>query len=224
MKKQIIGIVLFVLSIISVFLSSFVIQLVGQDSFFDSMGTWRYSWIAFLFLPIPIATFIYGIILRKKVHVMIDIIIGIITSLLCLVIGCTTFVDRVDVSASFLLDAQNVTNISFPKNVKAMSSYEISGGRKGIAKILDSNEEKEFVNSMASDKWEDKCPMSARVVLPHTTLSQTEKTYEKYCLYLLPSGVFNPEKIEHGNYSVYYIAYDSSIHKLFVFDKYSIEI
>ena len=222
-KYQIIGICLFVTTIASLYIGMLIINFLSDTSFFGTLALTHYIWIIWLFTPIPVSTFVFGVIFRKKVHVMIDIIGGAIVFFMMLGIGCLFFIDYKDTSGSFLIDVQNTTNISFPTKVKAMSSYEV-GGRRGIAKILDHDQEEEFKNNMTSDKWEEKCPINARVFLPSYVVNETEKAYEKYCLYLLPADAYNPEIIESGKYSVCYIAYNSSLHKLFVFDKYSIEI
>lgn len=223
-KYQIIGIILFVLSIASVFIAAYIPQGVGEVSFFGSMGANCYMWISWLFLPIPIAAFIFGLVFRKKVHVMVDIIGGMVVFSILLFFGCVTLINPVDSSGSFIQDAQNTTNIVMPADVKAMSQKSSQGGRIGIAKLLNHNEEETFKSNMSSDYWEDKYPINAKALLPSSITYQTEKEYEKYCLYILPSKTFNPQTIEHGKYDVCYIAYNSNLHKLYIFDNYSVEI
>lgn len=84
-----ISIILFALSLISL-PAAFIVakRMCGIDSLLiDNI------WVSFLFLPIPVASLIYGIVLSKKgSKYKINIVIGIIFSLLLCVFGLFSFV------------------------------------------------------------------------------------------------------------------------------------
>ena len=213
-KPKMISIILFVISIAIVPIAFSVSLIIGEVDIFGLAGM-SFLWISFLFLPIPLISVLFGF--SKKIKK--NIFVGFVTTFVISAMGICSLALKVDRSGSFLKHADEITYISLPSDVKAMS-YMSDNGRKGNAKILNYSEEQIFVEQLLdSSEWTSDLPPASIGLLPTNIVIETNN-FDMYCVFLTKTRQFNPTVIKTNSTDIVFIAYRKSQHRLFVFDCY----
>lgn len=145
-KKVIIGRILFWMTIISLLFSFVLVTIIGEPEIFSITGIVRYSWIMLLFIPVGVASIIYGFILRKHNRKYIkNFIVAFICIPLLIIFGTFRFNFRniVYYDNSNIIEVEKTGNYNFPEHLKittqVFQEYKITR-----AKITDSNEKLNF--------------------------------------------------------------------------------
>lgn len=200
---------LFILSIVSLFLSLIIIAILVANSplpdFPLSMS--EYMWIFYLFLPISIISIILGIIyLKKGYRCKKNIIGGIIITLLLSIYGSFYFVFGAKISHdyNYLKDLEILTNIDFPDKGYISIEYYDQGIYDSFAMVKVYQDEKiKFEESIKdNDNWKTNTSFIPSNVIDIYTLTLT-KNYDYFIVY----------NIDNKNYNTFdgkfiYIAYD----------------
>ncbi len=155
--------ILLIASLLSPFLALYV-QSVFQDS--SSLMSFDYMWVFFLFTPIPIASIVFGFILKSKGYVYLkNVVIGIILTVMLCVYGCFGFIfeDAISNDEAAITYVEEMVNIDIPEH-KNVATRDWTGSTQegqsdcyiyNISDIeFDEENAKTFENQMKSDsKW-----------------------------------------------------------------------
>lgn len=172
-----------ILSIASILAAIIVVFIVGECVAFGLGGFCSEAWICYLFLIMPIATIIFGIVMEKNgFFAKRDIISGAVCSavLICFALIPPSLA-HVDYSCGFCFTyVMNMPNYPNFKDYKAMS-YSCYGGLCGEM-IMYNQEDVESFKTAISKKgeiWQDNMPDSVSDALPHIVISKM-KNFDMY--------------------------------------------
>lgn len=120
----------------------------------------EHMWKFFLFLPIPIASLVLGIIFRiYKYKCNMNIIFGCIISFLLFIFGNFTFIFSSEISheASVLNEISNLIDFEFPKSeyISSMNEYIENSDSLIMVKFNDEEENKLLENINNNQYWKD---------------------------------------------------------------------
>ena len=180
-------IVLFVLTIISIWASMFLILLTPQKENVPLPLTFNYTYVAYYLLPIPVLSIILGIIYRiKGLKCTKNIIAGIIVTGIILLEGSVSFLINDEI------DYKNITTY-----------------RDVIGITLPSQGEKAFFEELQNSKnWLTKKEISTNIenlLTPATCESVNQECY--YSIYIKELNTHNTLPVQNGVYHIYAMTY-----------------
>lgn len=187
-----------------------------EGLYYKILKIWRF----FLFLPITIASVIFGIYYRKKNYkVKKNIIIGIIFSFLLIVFGSMYFVGLNNYSRDigYLKKIENTVDFTFPSRTDILTFkwtiepplYDNDNYYKyiSIVRFKDEEEISEFINRMStSTKWKDNLSSSFKNFIPINFYLET-KDYDYFMIYCIEKEEYN-EVYSESNLNYIYMAYN----------------
>lgn len=223
-KEEFFGDILFLLTLISPFVSLVIIAIFGEPEIFSALGMTRYIWIMLLFIPIGVLSILIGLKLKKdKQEYKKNIIVAVIVLPLLAIFGSYRFIDSsISYDTDNIITIENKMNIELPREIKIATSkrdsYDIS-----YVKITDDKSKEKFEQEIKNNQlWEDELDFYIKSVLPYEIQIQSDN-FEYFIFYNVTTGQYNDSNFAKGNYKVMFIAYDCDLQKLVILDNYEIK-
>lgn len=223
-KEEVLGDILFLLTLFSPFASLVVTSIFGETEIFSAPGMIRYTWIMLLFIPIGVLSILIGLKLKKgKQEYKKNIIVAVIILPILVIFGSYRFiVTNISYDADNIITIENKMNIELPKEIKIATSkwnsYDIS-----YVKITDDKSKEKFEQEIKNSQlWEDELDFYIKSVLPYEVQIQLDN-FEYFIFYNVTTGQYNDSNFAKGNYRVMFIAYDCDLQKLVILDNYEIK-
>ena len=223
-KEEFFGDILFLLTLISPFISLVIISIFGEPEIFSALGMTRYIWIMLLFIPIGVLSILIGLKLKKdKQEYKKNIIVAVIVLPLLAIFGSYRFIDsNISYDTDNIITIENKMNIELPREIKIATSkrdsYDIS-----YVKITDDKSKEKFEQEIKNSQlWEDELDFYIKSVLPYEIQIQSDN-FEYFIFYNVTTGQYNDSNFAKGNYKVMFIAYDCDLQKLVILDNYEIK-
>ena len=216
-------IVLFVLTIISIWASMFLILLTPQKENVPLPLTFNYTYVAYYLLPIPVLSIILGIIYRiKGLKCTKNIIAGIIVTGIILLEGSVSFLINDEIDYKNITTYRDVIGITLPSQGKYYKinwdeSYLLNHKSNYII-FTNPKEEKAFFEELQNSKnWLTKKEISTNIenlLTPATCESVNQECY--YSIYIKELNTHNTLPVQNGVYHIYAMTYSR--------DKYYLDI
>lgn len=207
-------IVLFVLTIISIWASMFLILLTPQKENVPLPLTFNYTYVAYYLLPIPVLSIILGIIYRiKGLKCAKNIIAGIIVTGIILSEGSVSFLINDEIDYKNITTYQDVIGINLPSQGKYYKinwdeSYLLNHKSNYII-FTNPKEEKTFFEELQNSKnWLTKKEISTNIenlLTPATCESVNQECY--YSIYIKELNTHNTLPVQNGVYHIYAMTY-----------------
>ena len=207
-------IVLFVLTIISIWASMFLILLTPQKENVPLPLTFNYTYVAYYLLPIPVLSIILGIIYRiKGLKCTKNIIAGIIVTGIILLEGSVSFLTNDEIDYKNITTYQDVIGITLPSQGKYYKinwdeSYLLNHKSNYII-FTNPKEEKAFFEELQNSKnWLTKKEISTNIenlLTPATCESVNQECY--YSIYIKELNTHNTLPVQNGVYHIYAMTY-----------------
>ena len=213
-KEEFFGDILFLLTLISPFVSLVIISIFGEPEIFSALGMTRYIWIMLLFIPIGVLSILIGLKLKKgKQEYKKNIIVAVIVLPLLAIFGSYRFID-----SNISYDTDIIITLITLSKYKLVSLVTINGEEVGYVESKEKFEQ-EIKNSQL---WEDELDFYIKSVLPYEIQIQSDN-FEYFIFYNVTTGQYNDSNFAKGNYKVMFIAYDCDLQKLVILDNYEIK-
>jgi hypothetical protein len=215
-KWRVMSIILFVASLLSILGALVLVNTVSTVNglFIENM------WMFFLFVPIPIASIVFGYYLKKKEYkYKKNVIVGFIMAVLLLIYGSFSFVfaDVYSHSDEPILKAEQTLNIDIPTHVRINTQEweqrTQSASREYIYYVSDIYFEdyavENFEKDIANDsRWINKIPSG---IIGITSVF-CDVQDDGYCIiYNKDTGEFNTLPSESGEYNFINLIYNADI-------------
>ena len=207
-------IVLFVLTIISIWASMFLILLTPQKENVPLPLTFNYTYVAYYLLPIPVLSIILGIIYRiKGLKCAKNIIAGIIVTGIILLEGSVSFLINDEIDYKNITTYRDVIGITLPSQGKYYKinwdeSYLLNHKSNYII-FTNPKEEKAFFEELQNSKnWLTKKEISTNIenlLTPATCESVNQECY--YSIYIKELNTHNTLPVQNGVYHIYAMTY-----------------
>ena len=207
-------IVLFVLTIISIWASMLLILLTTQKENVPLPLTFNYTYVAYYLLPIPVLSIILGIIYRiKGLKCTKNIIAGIIVTGIILLEGSVSFLINDEIDYKHITTYQDVIGITLPSQGKYYKinwdeSYLLNHKSNYII-FTNPKEEKAFFEELQnSENWLTKKEISTNIenlLTPATCESVNQECY--YSIYIKELNTHNTLPVQNGVYHIYAMTY-----------------
>ena len=207
-------IVLFVLTIISIWASMFLILLTPQKENVPLPLTFNYTYVAYYLLPIPVLSIILGIIYRiKGLKCTKNIIAGIIVTGIILLEGSVSFLINDEIDYKNITTYRDVIGITLPSQGKYYKinwdeSYLLNHKSNYII-FTNPKEEKAFFEELQNSKnWLTKKEISTNIenlLTPATCESVNQECY--YSIYIKELNTHNTLPVQNGVYQIYAMTY-----------------
>lgn len=207
-------IVLFVLTIISIWASMFLILLTPQKENVPLPLTFNYTYVAYYLLPIPVLSIILGIIYRiKGLKYTKNIIAGIIVTGIILLEGSVSFLINDEIDYKNITTYRDVIGITLPSQGKYYKinwdeSYLLNHKSNYII-FTNPKEEKAFFEELQNSKnWLTKKEISTNIenlLTPATCESVNQECY--YSIYIKELNTHNTLPVQNGVYHIYAMTY-----------------
>ena len=207
-------IVLFVLTIISIWASMFLILLTPQKENVPLPLTFNYTYVAYYLLPIPVLSIILGIIYRiKGLKCTKNIIAGIIVTGIILLEGSVSFLTNDEIDYKNITTYRDAIGITLPSQGKYYKinwdeSYLLNHKSNYII-FTNPKEEKAFFEELQNSKnWLTKKEISTNIenlLTPATCESVNQECY--YSIYIKELNTHNTLPVQNGVYHIYAMTY-----------------
>ena len=207
-------IVLFVLTIISIWASMFLILLTPQKENVPLPLTFNYTYVAYYLLPIPELSIILGIIYRiKGLKCTKNIIAGIIVTGIILLEGSVSFLINDEIDYKNITTYRDAIGITLPSQGKYYKinwdeSYLLNHKSNYII-FTNPKEEKAFFEELQNSKnWLTKKEISTNIenlLTPATCESVNQECY--YSIYIKELNTHNTLPVQNGVYHIYAMTY-----------------
>lgn len=224
--SKIVSIVLFVASIASVFGAMGVMTILDET---NSLLT-ENMWVFFLFTPIPIASLIFGIFVKKDgCRYKKNIVIGIIMTALLCIYGSFTFIfgDMYSHNDEPIINAEELLNINIPEHTQ-INTQDWGGAqmasRGNIAYssdvYFDDGTVENFEKRLSlSTKWIEEISTN---LIGITSGFCDYQTYDYFIIYNINTGEYNSLPRSDGTYRFLNLLYDVDSNKMMIVE-YEIE-
>ena len=207
-------IVLFVLTIISIWASMLLILLTTQKENVPLPLTFNYTYVAYYLLPIPVLSIILGIIYRiKGLKCTKNIIAGIIVTGIILLEGSVSFLINDEIDYKNITTYRDAIGITLPSQGKYYKinwdeSYLLNHKSNYII-FTNPKEEKAFFEELQnSENWLTKKEISTNIenlLTPATCESVNQECY--YSIYIKELNTHNTLPVQNGVYHIYAMTY-----------------
>lgn len=216
-----IGTLFLVLSIVAVPVSFGIAAFVGEFWIFtNGAGALRYSWIMWLFIPVPLVSVVMGILLHIKGKRRLSLyIVPSIAACVLFLFGSYFFIYTVTGAFSFdtkvVAEIEQRVNVDLPDDVKVSTNIGNYYTETNI-KILDEDQKNSFIASMESGQsWMKKLPTSIKNSLP-MTVGVGLGVYEYFMFYNETTGEYNVAPTVNGEYNCIIMAFDMDTGRLYL--------
>lgn len=222
-KIYIVSILLIILSILSLFFGLISVAFpfrnyatAYEGLYYSLSRIWRF----FLFLPITIASIIFGLNYRKKGYkVITNIVIGVIFSFLLIGFGSMHFLGLRNYSRdiSYLREIENKVGFTFPSQANILTSDWTKGIQKSyddnyykyesVVRFTDEEEISELVKQLSTSTiWINELDNNMINFISQLYYIET-KNYDFFMLYCIETGEYNIVNNE-ANLNYIYMAYN----------------
>lgn len=216
--NKIIGIILLILSIVSLHFFFMVAWGVSESSIYGIGALIQYSWIIYFAAIIAILSMLFALLARKKGYkYKKNVIVSSIIIPISLIFGSYRFLfaDEYDYTNQIIINVNQKTGLSIPDNDKVVTEirkeYLLGNGQ-----IV--TDKKAFENTLNTD-WNTSLSASINNVLPHEVSVQMT-LFDHYLFYDCVSNAFTEISIQEEGHSSVFIAYNTSNGKLMLLDNY----
>ena len=194
---------LFVLSILSIFAAAYISGLL-DTKFPESMK------LFFFFLPIPIASIVFGIYLKRKCRpCKKNILTGVIAALLLCLFGSFAFIfsDYYSHSDEPILNAEQMLQIDIPEPLRINTLYFQNSDFCYSTVYFSPRDTEEFENRLKNDsKWLSERPTELTAI---SSAYINDSAADYYLIYNADTNEFNRLPDESGTYRFINIIYDT---------------
>lgn len=223
---KILLIILFIATILMVWGSLYVVQLLLEINKVPISLFFSYMWGALLCLPIPILSIILGIIFKKKgLKSTKNIVAGIIVSLILLGEASFSFVFNFDTDYNEVHKYDDIIGVDLPNDGKfskvAWDNSYLLEHTSNYAIFSNENEASEFYNSIKNNElWflKDSINTGLGNLLPSSLMCESVKDECYYLIYNDDLEEYNLVPDETGKYHIYAMMYDPDIQTLTIED------
>ena len=213
-KLKIISILLFVLSICTIWGALISVAILSgiNQAMTENM------WVFFLFLPVPIASIVFGFYLKKKGYkYKKNVIVGIIMSALLCIYGSFTFIfsDIYSHSDEPIINAEQMLKIDIPEHSR-INTQDWTKGTQSVSRgyiystsdiYFDDTAVADFEKNLLSDaKWISDIPTD---MIGITSSLCDFRTGDYYIIYNRDTGEFNKLPSESGTYVFINVLYNA---------------
>ena len=213
-RLRLISILLFVLSIATIWFSLIGVAVLSSSN----MAMTENMWVFFLFLPIPIASVVFGFYLKRKgCKYMKNVVVGFIMASFLCIYGSFSFIfaDLYSHSDEPILNAEQMLNIDIPQHSR-INTQDWTQGTQSLPRgyiysisdiYFDDVSVEEFEKNISNDtKWISDIPNDMVGITSYFYDIQTSD----YCIvYNKDTGEFNKLPEEDGEYVFINILYDT---------------
>ncbi len=213
-KLKTISLLLFVLSICTIW--GALIGVATLNGINQAMT--ENMWVFFLFLPIPIASIVFGFYLKKKGYkYKKNVIVGIIMATLLFIYGSFTFIfsNLYSHSDEPILNAEQVLNIDIPTHSR-INTQDWTQGTQSIPRGYIYYTSDIFFDDAAVEDFEKNLPSDTKWIsdIPNDMVGITSylcdfETSDYYIIYNKDTKEFNKLPSESGTYVFINVLYNS---------------
>ena len=185
--------ILLVLSFSSIHLSLLLIASLGEIDIFGISGALKYMWIMWLFLPIPVLTYLSSLVLHKNNEkYRLKLVVSIIVVILLLAFGSSGFFSQASYDPNLVNEIEAITGIELPNNIKVGAFNDVYS-IDIRAKITDDEERINFENELLiGELWQTEFSNGIGYLLsPELQISLKADTYEYMLFYNVTEDLFN---------------------------------
>lgn len=195
--------IFFILSVISIFASTIVISLLGGLTVFNIS---KYSYIHFLFIPIPLISLILGIVYRKEVDTSIrNIIMGIIIILLLTLMGFNSTEYKFEDYSKFL-EYKDELNIELPDKGDLMI-FGNDNMKYLYTKFNKEDNEKLYNEIKSSGDFMDSEDLKSSLTIFINPIFTSNNKNNYFMIYNKTTNEYNKLPSESGEYLIYSVIY-----------------
>ena len=214
---------MFVLSLLSIFFAMMTLAIVVTNSPLPEFDTTfpEKMWIFYLFVPLPLASTVLGIVfLCKKYKCKKNIIAGAIMCFLLVIYGSFSFLFASSTSHDFqyVHELEQTLSIDLPDS-GYLSRAEVSGGEANYVMMIKFDDPAQIYNTVSTDErfWQNTYAIPTNFIDPYYTAMTSNYNY--FMLYDVTANEFNHVS---GNleelHRFLYVAYNTDTNVLFVLD------
>ncbi len=198
-----------VLSVASIYAAHFIMARLSPISVVAA----RNSWIAWLFIPVPLASVIFSIVKKKRgMRYKGNYTVGIIMAILLAVygalgVGITTLGGALSFDSSHVLALEEATGVDLPDEYVDLLTINSTTGWRRTEMLLDSDEAEKMLAEVKDDnRWLSPMPSELTEIL---TVAGRELSDGSFGLvYVTETGLFNEFPAEAGTYHCIQISFD----------------
>ncbi len=169
-----------VLSLLSIYLAYWVVSLISATS----LTSLKNTWVLYLFIPLPLALIIFGLIKKKHgFRHKASIAVGVTMVILLAVFGSFRFIffDSYDFENSLVTMAETETGIDLPDDYLEIASKSY-GDSSMTTMILDAAQTAQYVRCVEEDgRWLSELPDSLLEISSSAGYYYTEGYSLLYC-------------------------------------------
>lgn len=220
-KIQFILNVVFILTIISVWLGIKTMIIFLDIKNIPSPLFFEYSWLMLFWIPVPILSITLGIIYNKQVNSYIkNIVAGILSSLLLILFGSFSVIFNFDIDYNNIYSYQNILGVSIPTEGQFYRINMVSDSLEETANYIrftNSNEAEIFyIELQDNEKWilGNDINEDLNTLIPSATLCEAKDGRCYYLIYINESNSYNKMPQDYGMYHVNVFMYDYSKYTL----------
>lgn len=163
-----VGVVLAVLSFLSLIAAGFIALIEGKPYLFGSAGVVRVFWVALCFLPLPIATVVIGVFLRNDRQRFGTLLTcGVVAALLLLIMGSWPLRLGMDTfTRTNLTLVEERTGLTFPANTQVACNG--ANDYLEINAFVPESDRSEYATDVATDsRWVNELPEDVQKSMPN---------------------------------------------------------
>lgn len=211
------SVLLIVGSAASLFLVMIIMQvLVTSSPIPEADVMTEFMWVFYLFIPITVASVIFGIIAKVKVNgCRANIIVGAILTCVLSIFGSFSLIDGFKIyhDIQYVNVIENAVGIDLPEE-----GYVVH--RKGSGNNTDTtyvrfNDKDAMLSCIRADShWMTNLDLISSNNIPLYDLSLTEN-YQYYLLFDVNCSMYNGNSTAHNQHEFYYLAYNKSSNLLY---------
>ena len=216
--KKTIGLILFILTIISPIIFFFIAACVGEAQIFGMGGVIYWMWICYFGAGIALFSLVFALMEKKKgIRLRKNIIASCIVIPINIIFGSYRFIfaDSYDYTNKIVLNVEKKAGIWIPENEKTITqkwdSYLI-----GYSKIV--TEKKAFDNTLYGN-WKRSLSVTIEHVLP-IEIMYTTRLYDYFLFYDCVSHTYNEITNQDIGRDCVFLAYKTASGKLLLLDNY----
>ena len=225
MKKiKIAGNIFFGLTIAAPLFAFALASLIGEANIFGVVGIIRYMWIAWLFIPLGVASIFMGIKLKKcKQKYKKNFIVAFICLPLIFIFGSFRFIfNDVSYDTKKVSAVESALQLQLPKQVKIATNsfdvYDIS-----YLKITDEEAKIVFENELQDNSvWKSSLNSGIKGILPFE-IQYELGNFDCFVFYNITQKEYNTCPLS-GESECIFVAYDYQLERLIIIDEWKVVI
>lgn len=221
-KDNVIGIILFWVTLISPLISFYLTSIIGEVGIFGILGIIRYSWIIWLFIPIVILSIIVGIKLKKdKQKYKKNLIVAFVCLPLIMIFGSYRFIfNNISYDPNKVVLVEQQIKIDLPKQIK-IASQKMQTYNLSYLKIINDETKEKFEHELdVNQLWQKQLSSKIKSLLPFDVQYEIVK-FDSFVFYNITNDEYNQYPLD-GEYECIFMAYNYELQRLIIIDDYKI--